>query len=232
MTPNDPSIVSINAVTHYLLQQAITDLIMERFDKFQAAPAAGAVEPPPTTNGAVAHAPKEQSASIDAKPSATPSEPTSPTKRKAEDVDSDELSDVADSPPPKKAKRIQREEEEDDAAYARRLQAELNALNARPTRGGGAKRKPTTKKATKPKKKSKAKVGSDDDSEMDGEEKPEKEKKGGFHVRPHNSIDTRVCANHRTETNGALGAPGRPARHNRPLPPADRQADMGVCQRA
>ena len=159
---------------------------MERFDKFQAAPAPRSVEPPPTTNGAAKHASKDKSASVEPKAedtSASPSEPTSPTKRKADDVDSDELSDVADPSPPKKAKRIQREDEEDDAAYARRLQAELNQLNARPTRGGGTRRKATTKKATKPKKKSKAKVGSDDDSEVEGTEKPEKEKKGGFHVR-------------------------------------------------
>lgn len=204
---------------------------MERFDKFQAPPANGNVEPPPTTNGTAEHAAKkEKPAPIEprapvmpASASASPSEPTSPTKRKADDVDSDELSDVADSSPPKKAKRIQREEEEDDAAYARRLQAELNALNARPTRGGGARRKATTKKAAKPKKKSKAKVGSDDDSEVDAEEKPEKEKKGGFHVRLPTQ-QRNPLANHQTslltpqtETNGPLRTSRSPPRHTLPL---------------
>ena len=165
--------IAINKV----LQAAITDLIMLRFDKFQreqepSTLSAAALEPAPTTNGAH-QAPKRE-----------PSESASPAKRRAE---SEEMSDVVDSPPPKKAKKSRPTTAtgaaETDEELAKRMQAELNAPSARSTRGGGTKKKAVAKKKEKtPKKKSKAKVGSDVDSDVDGEEKPEKEKKGGFHV--------------------------------------------------
>jgi hypothetical protein len=76
-------------------------------------------------------------------------------------------------------------EVESDEAMAARLQAELNQA-ARSTRGGGVtKRKaPAKKDKLAKKKKSSAKLKAEDDSELDSgaDEKPEKEKKGGFHV--------------------------------------------------
>lgn len=74
--------------------------------------------------------------------------------------------------------------EDTDAQLAARLQAQENR-SGRATRGGGVKR---VKKAAVKKRKSKAKVGADEDSEMevgsDGvrREKAVKERKGGFHV--------------------------------------------------
>jgi upstream activation factor subunit UAF30 len=155
---------------------------MARFDKIQQKQAGtngagtvdGVPEPAPTVNGTAgtAHPPKTESEE--------PSEPASPTKRKVSD--DEELSDVVDSPPPKKAKKVSKSVAETDEELAKRMQAELNA-SARSTRGGGTtKRKTVTKKAkSTPKKKSKAKINSDDDSNVSDSEKPEKEKKGGFH---------------------------------------------------
>ena len=160
---------------------------MERFDKFQRdhEDSNAMPEPAPTTNGAVAHPPAKE------EPASEPSEPTSPTKRKARaDDDEDELSEVVDSSPSpaKKVKKTKGTMVETDEELAKRMQAELNAPSARSTRRGGTTTKKKTaaaKKEKKPKKKSKANIGSDMDSDVDGEsgEKPEKEKKGGFHVR-------------------------------------------------
>jgi len=174
-----------------ILQDAIKDLIMERFDKVQRerAPTDGAVEPAPTANGA-AHAdepePEEVAETVekDEEPSPPPS-----NKRKADpDDDSDSLSDVKDSPPPKKAKKAKKASKptaaESDEQMAKRLQAEYSVGTARSTRGGGAKpKKAVAKKEKKSKKKSAAKINSDDDSAVEGSSspKPEKEKKGGFH---------------------------------------------------
>ena len=162
---------------------AITDLIMQRFDKFQqqqeqangtTPPAEAVPVPAPTTNGVgTYHPPKEEFNE--------PSESASPAKRKVSD--DDDLSDVIDSPPPKKVKKaFKPSHAETDEELAKRMQAELNA-SARGTRGGGApKRKAAPKKPkVTPKKKSKAKINSDDDSNLSDSSKPEKEKKGGFH---------------------------------------------------
>lgn len=159
-------------------QAAITDLIMLRFDKVQREQESNptsAAEPAPTTNGATHH-------HHDVKDE-TGSEPTSPTKRKAAEVEDEEMSDVADSPPPKKVAKKSKSTEETDEQLAKRMQAELNAPSARSTRGGGiTKRKAVVKKNTpKAKKKSKAKISSDLDSDVSASEKPQKEKKGGFH---------------------------------------------------
>ena len=81
---------------------------------------------------------------------------------------------------------------ETDEQIARRLQAEYSAPASRATRGGAANKKKAVvvkkeKVAKRGKKKSAAKIGSDDDSNVEGRssgsggEKPEKEKKGGFH---------------------------------------------------
>lgn len=101
------------------------------------------------------------------------------------------MSDVKDSPPPpKKAKKGPKSEAKTDEELAREMQDELNRVGARATRGGATKKKPAVK-AKKIKKKSAAKIRSEDDSEVDdgdsSGDKPEKEKKGGFHVRSHPS---------------------------------------------
>lgn len=142
---------------------------MERFDKKQNETVAAAPEPAPTANGA--HHDDDD-------------EDTSPRKRKAgSGNDESDMSDLADSPPPKKVKKKVKPEAESDEAFARNLQAEING-EKRATRGGGAtKKKPTAKQAKKPKKKSSSKISAADDSDLaSGSEKPEKEKKGGFHV--------------------------------------------------
>lgn len=149
-------------------QKAITDLIMNRFDKAQERQKLAETAPAPQTNGQPAHDYAESSLSP------TPSA----NKRK---VESEELSDVEDSPAPKKVKKEKKQETDEE--MARRIAQELNATSARSTRGGGAKRKAMVTKAKKPKKKSSAKVNSDDDSALESGDKPVKERKGGFHVR-------------------------------------------------
>jgi len=96
---------------------------------------------------------------------------------------------IEDSPAPKKkAKKSKPAAEETDAQIAARLQAEFDGqTNARATRGGGRTKKAPLKKGSvvKKKKKSSAKVTGEDDSDLEGgsgSEKPEKERKGGFHV--------------------------------------------------
>ncbi|KAF2481008.1 hypothetical protein BDY17DRAFT_180918 [Neohortaea acidophila] len=154
-------------------KDAINNLIHARFDQFaqrgQDVSSAAVPEPAPTANGHAGHADNDS-------PSA------SPPKRKASD--SEDMSDVADSPPRKPAKKVKTAHDsvETDEQLAKRMQAELNAQAARSTRGGGTTRKKAVAKkgATPKKKKSKAKVGSDEDSDVDSD-KPEKERKGGFH---------------------------------------------------
>ncbi|TKA72428.1 hypothetical protein B0A55_05403 [Friedmanniomyces simplex] len=182
---------SLQAKVEYDLteqKEAITSLIMERFDKVQREREAGttdsAVEPAPTANGAT-HTEKATNGVV-VKPESASVSVSPSNKRKADDTDdSDSLSDVEDSPPPKKKKKAMKSEVETDEQIARRLQAEFSAGTGRATRGGALnKKKPVVKKATKTKKKKSAtKVHSDDDSavESSGSPKPEKEKKGGFH---------------------------------------------------
>lgn len=158
---------------------------MVRFDKFQQHEQEAPIstvpptpDPGPKTNGATSH------------PTTTKREPSSPPpKRKATSSPSeadpdDDLSSVIDSPPPAKKVKKAKSHTETDEEIAKRMQAELNAQSARSTRGGGTKRKPAAKKSQNktPKKKSKAKINSDDDSDVEGSDKPEKERKGGFHV--------------------------------------------------
>ncbi|KAK5133671.1 hypothetical protein LTR08_007525 [Meristemomyces frigidus] len=152
-------------------KQAITELIMARFDKVQRERLHGktrpAAPPAPTTNGAahedtpalkqedVAETVEAADDQPPASPPPSPSPSPSPShKRKAEpDSDSDILSDIADTPPPKKAKKAPPKpkaqpkaklEPESDEQMAKRLQAEFSASTGRSTRGGGAtKKKPT-----------------------------------------------------------------------------------------
>lgn len=98
---------------------------------------------------------------------------SSPTKREA---DSDEVSDVVDTPPPKKKLKATVDA---DAAFAAKLQAEEDKM-ARPTRGGASRKAAPTKKKKKPKKE---RITASDDSEIDTSEKESKPKRDtGFHV--------------------------------------------------
>jgi upstream activation factor subunit UAF30 len=201
------------------MQDAIKELIMERFDKVQNDVTAGAPEPAPTANGT--HHDEDDDES-------------SPKKRKASEKDDEsELSDVADSPPPKKAKKKSKSEAESDEVFARNLQAEING-EKRATRGGGAtKKKPAAKQAKKPKKKSSSKVSAADDSDLaSGSEKPEKEKKGGFHVSVSYFVRQVALLTIFLETHEPLRATGRNARSARPLTATDCKADLGICQGA
>ncbi|KAJ4333165.1 hypothetical protein N0V87_007802 [Didymella glomerata] len=146
---------------------AITALIMQRFDKFNNEVNGTVPEPqepiPTVENGA-------------ASTSATPDHKRSPDSESA-------LSELEDSaPPPKKAKKS-KAAEDDDAAFARKLQAEENARSGRATRGGNTRKKaPLPKKKTK--KKSSNRVKDEDDSDIaSGSEKEKKSpsRKGGFH---------------------------------------------------
>jgi upstream activation factor subunit UAF30 len=189
---------------------------MERFDKVQNDTTAAAPEPAPTRNGA-----KHDDAD-------------SPRKRKASNGnDESDLSDAADSPPPKKAVKKVKPEAASDEAFARNLQAEING-EKRSTRGGGAtKKKSATKDTKKPKKKSSSKVSAADDSDIaSGSEKPEKEKKGGFHVsRPArcNNFNVLIVS---PETYDSLRAAGSDARSAYSLTAADSKADLGIRQGA
>jgi upstream activation factor subunit UAF30 len=201
------------------MQDAIKELIMERFDKVQNDVTAGAPEPAPTANGAHHNEDDDEA---------------SPKKRKASEKDDEsELSDVADSPPPKKVKKKTKSEAESDEAFARNLQAEING-EKRATRGGGAtKKKPAAKQAKKTKKKSSSKVSAADDSDLaSGSEKPEKEKKGGFHVSLSCCTRQVSLLTSLAETHEPLRATSRHAWPSRPLTATDCQANLGICQGA
>lgn len=190
---------------------------MERFDKAQSETIIAAPERAPTTNGAD-HDDDEHS----------------PKKRKAGSAgDGSDLSDVADSPPPKKARTKVKPEAEDDEAFARNLQAEING-EKRATRGGGAtKKKPAAKQAKKSKKKSSSKISAADDSDLaSGSEKPEKEKKGGFHVRSLEWMRCLGILTQFTETHEPLGAAVSHARPARSIASSNSKADLGLCQGA
>lgn len=208
----------------------IKELIMERFDKVQneQEDEEKAPEPAPTANGL-----KPQRDSSTKSQSRTTSPPA--TKRKADE--SEELSEVVDSPPPKKVKKKAiKPEAESDEAYAARLQAELNSVQGRLTRGGGPKRKPPVKKEKKTKKKSSAKVRAEDDSELSGSGSEEPVKKtGGFNVsRATISMNgaqgyVLTCL-FLSETHAALRAPCDSPRRVLAFATANREANMGAHQ--
>ena len=190
---------------------------MERFDKVQSDTTAAAPEPAPTRNGANHD-----------------DDDVSPKKRKAGSVKGEsDLSDVADSPPPKKAKKKVKAEAESDEAFARNLQAEING-EKRATRGGGAtKKKPAAKQTKKPKKKSSSKISAADDSDIaSGSEKPEKEKKGGFHVRSDSWVRCVEILTSFPETHEPLRAVVSHARPARFIATTNSKADLGLRQRA
>ncbi|KAF2280826.1 SWIB-domain-containing protein, partial [Westerdykella ornata] len=152
-------------------KDAVNDLIMARFDKFMDAPN-GASEPV-HQNGTKPGSPH---GSAQASPT---------TSRKRSPDDDSESPQLRDTPPKKKPKK-QQSVEEDDAAYAARLQAELNAASRpRSTRGAGTqKKRAAAPKKKEKKRKSANRVKDDDDSDVasSGAERKEKKKRtGGFH---------------------------------------------------
>jgi hypothetical protein len=198
-------------------KDAIKELIMERFDKKQNETVTAAPEPAPTANGANHDDDDED---------------ISPRKRKAgSGNDESDVSDLADSPPPKKVKKKVKPEAESDEAFARNLQAQING-EKRATRGGGAtKKKPAAKQAKKPKKKSSSKISAADDSDLaSGSEKPEKEKKGGFHVRCPDGIERGSSLTLSLETHEPLRTLSSNAWAACSVATTNGKADLGVCQ--
>lgn len=160
-------------------KHVIKRLIMERFDILDAKqnpdtapiPSVERGESQATTNGHVKSESRSSSHTVQ--------------KREAEDS---EPSDVADAPPPKKKRR---DSIDDDAAYAAKLQAELNQA-ARSTRGGASRKSAPVKKKKTPKKKTAARVtGSDDSDVADGDEGKTRKvnRNTGFH-KPMNLSST------------------------------------------
>ncbi|KAF1965787.1 SWIB-domain-containing protein [Bimuria novae-zelandiae CBS 107.79] len=145
-------------------KQAVTDLIMVRFDKFNA-----------EQNGAPE--PEEPVPSVEA--------PTNGHTTGKRTPDDDSALSELDESPPKKKPRKHKSTEDEDAAYAARLQAEENmASRARSTRGGNTKKKAAPQKKTQKKKKSANKVKDEDDSDIasgSGGEKKSPKRTGGFH---------------------------------------------------
>ena len=141
---------------------------MARFDKFMAEK-----NIKPETNGHV----KEEFT----EPAQQPTPPPTRAHTKKED-DDDELSDVPKSTPPKKKQKLSPGEDA-DAAYAAKLQAELNSL-ARPTRGGATRKTAAAKKRKTPKKKTSDRVKAEDDSNMEdsGAEEKKVNRNSAFHV--------------------------------------------------
>jgi upstream activation factor subunit UAF30 len=163
---------------------------MRRFDKFTEAAAAPPVpkhsEATPATtvktetNGIAKPAPKPTNGT--SKKRSSPSDSASLSD--AEDDDESQLSSLEASPPPKKKPKASRSTEDSDAAFAARLQAEENRAG-RATRGaatGKRKAAPGKKVKKEKKKKSKARIGSEEDSDVEGGEKKEVKRNGGFHV--------------------------------------------------
>ncbi|KAF2994852.1 hypothetical protein E8E13_003898 [Curvularia kusanoi] len=151
-------------------KDAVTALIMERFDKFNA-----------ETNGTAtttAPAPTAKNGAAAASTSATPDH-----KQRTPGSDS-ALSELDDAAPPKKKAKKSKTTEDEDAAFARKLQAEENARSGRATRGGNTRKKAPLPKKKATKKKSSNRVKDEDDSDIasgSGKEKKSPSRKGGFH---------------------------------------------------
>ncbi|RMD44264.1 hypothetical protein DV735_g802, partial [Chaetothyriales sp. CBS 134920] len=180
-------------------KNAINDLIVTRFDVAEAkqkSRANGAEKPVPSIEGQDAPAASRESTitngihkSSEESAADSRSFESSPVKRDGED---DDLSEVAHGAPPKKRRKP---DAEDDAAIAARLQAEEDRL-ARPTRGGTSRKAAPTKKKKKTPRKSKNRLGSDDDSDIGGEDKPKKPKSNtGFNAKTAQPV-TKQLWNH------------------------------------
>ncbi|KAI9796129.1 MAG: hypothetical protein M1833_006467 [Piccolia ochrophora] len=160
---------------------AIKDLILARFDKFNAErlvspPSSRETATKPLLNGHTNHAEKKRDPVQQASP------PTSGA-RDDEDEDDDAMSDVVDAPTKHPKKKRKTDPVDDDAVFAAKLQAEENN-RARPTRGGMQKRVTPSKKKRKTAAKSKSSVNAEDDSDLEsgsGEKKRKVNRTGGFH---------------------------------------------------
>lgn len=156
-------------------QAAIKEVIMERFDLFNA-----------RQNGdstpVASVEPQDPSRSVngyhEVKRPAPPSPPKSSTPPKNEADDSD-ISELVDQGPVKKKRKTN---VEDDAALAARLQAEEERL-ARPTRGGATRKSGPVKRRSPKKKKPSARVTASDDSDIEESESGKPQRNTGFHVR-------------------------------------------------
>lgn len=151
---------------------------MTRFDKFNnernGIPDPDPAEPiptveAPTTNGTKGH-----------RHSSEGSDDRTPKKHSYDDSDGEPSQ-------PKKKQKKSKKVVDADAAYAAKLQAELNAASrsSRSTRGGNTKKRAPLPKKKKEKKKSSNKVRDEDDSDLgsgSGGEKKEVKRTGGFHV--------------------------------------------------
>ncbi|KAF2832070.1 SWIB-domain-containing protein [Ophiobolus disseminans] len=152
-------------------KDAITALIMQRFDKFNQ-------EKNGTTDS------NDPIPSVENGAKASNGDTSDASNHKRSPDDESALSELEDSAPPKKKAKKSRpaKDEDDDAAYARKLQMEENS-RIRSTRGGNTKKRaPLPKKKTK--KKSSNRVKDEDDSDIasgSGAEKKSPSKKGGFH---------------------------------------------------
>ena len=229
--------------TDIVFQGPLNELIIERFDKANAALTVAATtestKSEPEVNGI-------KSNGTSARSGATSS--SSPQKRPAteEPQEESDLSEPADdSPPPKKKNKKQRASVDEDAAFAARLQAEENN-RARPTRGGSQKKRVVAKSKKdkkSPKKKSSAKVKDDDDSELDsgsGGEKKEKKRNGAFHVSqlhappcpPHDRWWVEKLTRCAVETDEPIHSARLTRRRTCTLASADGQEDLGIRQRA
>lgn len=154
---------------------------MARFDKFnnERNGTSEPAEPAPTTHKHATNGTKHKTADTSEEGSASPSKKRSPG-------DESELSELEASLPKKKQRKSKTVEDE-DAAYAAKLQAELNAASRqRATRGANTKKRAPAPKKKKPKMKSSNTVKDEDDSDIgsgSGAEKKEVKRTGGFHVR-------------------------------------------------
>ncbi|KAF2098660.1 SWIB-domain-containing protein [Rhizodiscina lignyota] len=181
-------------------KDAITQLILARFDKANeqnsngaasvpepaptAVPAAGPPSSAPMSNG-ISSKPHTQAMHADsASPQKRPasSDPQSASPSNASSPLSSAAPGSPDPTPPKKKHKKTNSMVDEDAEFARRLQAEENSRAARATRGGGAnKKKPPVKREKTKKKKSAKKVDGEDDSELDEGSGKEVKRTGGFH---------------------------------------------------
>ncbi|KAF2033804.1 SWIB/MDM2 domain protein [Setomelanomma holmii] len=148
-------------------KDAITALIMQRFDKFNS-----------ENNGSAE--PQEPIPTVENGTKTSNGNTSDATNHKRSPDEESDLSELEDSGPPKKKSKKSRPAEDDDAAYARKLQMEENS-RIRSTRGGNTKRRALLPKK-KAKKKSKDRIKGEDNSDVasgSGDEK--KKRKGGFH---------------------------------------------------
>lgn len=160
------------------MQTMINELIMTRFDKFDAARRADGANNG-ATNGTIKVATPTSAPTVNRIASSA-----------AKRTSTSDSEDTTATPPPKK--KVKKSGGLSDAELAARLQAEENS-RARTSRSGGvgsggsgSGKKARSTPVKKSKKKSAARITGSDDSDVDtGEEKPVK-RNGAFHVRRPN----------------------------------------------